>query len=251
MQDRERRRSRGQAPLRLRGVRTDWIDAILIGNDRSNVEQQAAGTLLPFWVRAFVRARGVGLVLASLVIGVVSGSLVALMGWIVQELHVLLFGLPDGHRLSGSDMLSSWRVIGRSDPGRGHSRDVGPLCATVFWTTCGCDRSQCAVRGQALPEGQPAADRADDRVLRLRCVRRHGSGICPDLGRDRLAARPVACGAPRRPSPACRLRGRRRDSRSFRGAARRCLLRLRGGAGHLYGQRSRPGRHQRADGQPR
>ncbi len=160
---------------------------------------------------------------------------------------VRVAGRAQAQRIRHALVLESDR---RSDPGRGHSRDVGPLCATVFWTTCGCDRSQCAVRGQALPEGQPAADRADDRVLRLRCVRRHGSRICPDLGRDRLAARPVARGAPRGPSPACRLWGRRRDSRSFRGAARRCLLRLRGGTGNLYGQRSRPGRHQRADGQP-
>ena len=76
----------------------------------SNVEQTAS-QLLPFWVRAFVRARGIGLVLAGIVIGVASGALVALIGWIVQSLHVLLFGLDLEHRLSASQSLPMWRVL--------------------------------------------------------------------------------------------------------------------------------------------
>ena len=44
-------------------------------------------------------------------IGVASGALVALIGWIVQSLHVLLFGLDLEHRLSASQSLPMWRVL--------------------------------------------------------------------------------------------------------------------------------------------
>ena len=67
--------------------------------------------LLPFWVRAFVRARGVGIVLAALAIGAASGALVALIGSIVQGMHVLLFGIDLEHRLSASEALPAWRVL--------------------------------------------------------------------------------------------------------------------------------------------
>lgn len=67
--------------------------------------------MLPFWVRTFVRARAFGLVLASLVIGVISGILVSAIGWLVQELHILLFGLAPGSRLSASQSLEPWRAV--------------------------------------------------------------------------------------------------------------------------------------------
>ena len=77
----------------------------------SNSEPQTANPLLPFWVRAFVRARGVGLVIAALVIGIASGALVALIGSIVQAMHVLLYGIDLEHRLSASQSLAPWRVL--------------------------------------------------------------------------------------------------------------------------------------------
>ena len=77
----------------------------------SSIEQQSASKLLPFWVRAFVRARGIGLVIAAFVIGIISGGLVALMGWIVQGMHALLFGLAAEQRLSAADDVASWRLL--------------------------------------------------------------------------------------------------------------------------------------------
>lgn len=76
-----------------------------------SVEEQTASTLLPIWVRAFVRARAIGLVIAALVIGVVSGGLVTAISWTVQEMHVLLFGLSDGQRLSATEDTPAWRIM--------------------------------------------------------------------------------------------------------------------------------------------
>ncbi len=75
------------------------------------VEQQTTSTLLPFWVRAFVRARAIGLVIAALAIGIVCGGLVAAIGWTVQEMHVVLFGLPNGQRLSTAEDVPAWRIM--------------------------------------------------------------------------------------------------------------------------------------------
>lgn len=67
--------------------------------------------LLPQAVRNFVRSREAGLVLVGLVVGLISGVLVWLMSSTVQALHVLLFGLAPGQRLSASEHLSPWRVL--------------------------------------------------------------------------------------------------------------------------------------------
>lgn len=67
--------------------------------------------LLPQALRNFVRSRASGLVLVGLVVGLISGGLVWLMGWTVQALHVMLFGLAPGQRLSASEHLSPWRVL--------------------------------------------------------------------------------------------------------------------------------------------
>ena len=70
-----------------------------------------AGLLLPQRIRNFVRSREAGLVMVASVIGLVSGGLVWLVGWSVQEMHVLLFGIPADTRLSGVDRLPVWRVL--------------------------------------------------------------------------------------------------------------------------------------------
>ena len=77
----------------------------------SNTEPQIAGAMLPSWLRTFVRTREVGMVLAAAIIGVASGGLVALMGWALQLMHEVLFGLPEGQRLSASDHADTWRIL--------------------------------------------------------------------------------------------------------------------------------------------
>ena len=77
----------------------------------SNIETQITGRLLPAWLRGFVRSRESGLVLAAGVIGVASGGLVALIGWLVQAMHVVLFGLGYGERLSAAEHVPSWRIV--------------------------------------------------------------------------------------------------------------------------------------------
>lgn len=69
------------------------------------------GRLFPAWIRAFVRARETGLAVVALIIGAVSGLLVAGMSLTSQRLHELLFGLPHGLKLSLSFGLVPWRVI--------------------------------------------------------------------------------------------------------------------------------------------
>ncbi len=69
------------------------------------------GPRLPARLRAFVRAREAGLVLIGVAVGAASGGLVALVSWLVQGLHVILFGLPVEARLSASDGLSAARIL--------------------------------------------------------------------------------------------------------------------------------------------
>ena len=81
----------------------------------------------PPWLRAFVRTREVGLALAAVGIGAVSGVLVAAMSDSAQLLHEIVFGVHQGQHLSGSFGLAHWRVL------------VGPalggvvLTALAYW----------------------------------------------------------------------------------------------------------------------
>jgi len=65
----------------------------------------------PPWLRAFVRTREVGLALAAVGIGAVSGFLVAVMGDSAQAIHEIFFGVQPGLRLSVSFDLTPWRVL--------------------------------------------------------------------------------------------------------------------------------------------
>ncbi len=69
------------------------------------------GGLFPVWLRAFVRTREAGLVLAALAVGAVSGLLVTGMSVVSQLLHEWLFGLPRGLRLSLAASLEPWRAV--------------------------------------------------------------------------------------------------------------------------------------------
>ncbi|WP_131115838.1 chloride channel protein [Lichenihabitans psoromatis] len=69
------------------------------------------GLLFPPALRNFVRSREAGLVLVSLVIGLVSGCLVSFISWGVQSMHVLLFSMPIESRLSATEDLPVWRIL--------------------------------------------------------------------------------------------------------------------------------------------
>jgi chloride channel protein, CIC family len=77
----------------------------------STIETQIKGRQLPGWLRAFVRNRESGLVIAAVVIGIASGGLVAIMGWSVQFMHEHLFNLPSGQRLSATFHVARWRAL--------------------------------------------------------------------------------------------------------------------------------------------
>ena len=70
-----------------------------------------SGRLLPAWIRSFVRGREVGLVAAAALIGAASGILVVGIAVLVQWLHEIVFALPSGVRLSGSQTLVPWRTM--------------------------------------------------------------------------------------------------------------------------------------------
>ena len=73
--------------------------------------ESAAGFLLPSALRAFVRNRETGLVITGMIIGVVSGLLVAVISKLSQLAHVLLFDIPlDGH-LSSTGAISWQRSL--------------------------------------------------------------------------------------------------------------------------------------------
>jgi chloride channel protein, CIC family len=67
--------------------------------------------VLPFWLRAFVRARESGLVLAAVFIGVGTGLLVACIGLAAQRVHELLYGIAWNSHLSLQTDIAWWRVM--------------------------------------------------------------------------------------------------------------------------------------------
>ena len=67
--------------------------------------RSVSNNCFPYWLRAFVRTREIGLVVAALFIGAMSGLLVAAMGLITQDMHVIFFGFPIDERLSAQQAL--------------------------------------------------------------------------------------------------------------------------------------------------
>lgn len=60
----------------------------------------------------FLTARGITIVLLACVVGVIAGALATILGFIVQFMHWVLFGLPAGARLSAMFSLSSpWQAL--------------------------------------------------------------------------------------------------------------------------------------------
>jgi CIC family chloride channel protein len=93
------------APIKAR------IAMTLVAPRETKDPESAAGFLLPSALRAFVRNRETGLVITGMIIGVVSGLLVAVISKLSQLAHVLLFDIPlDGH-LSSTGAISWQRSL--------------------------------------------------------------------------------------------------------------------------------------------
>jgi CIC family chloride channel protein len=67
--------------------------------------------LLPAGLRNFVRSREIGLVLVSIVLGLLSGLLVAIISRLSQLAHVLLFDIPFDAHLSATGVISWQRTL--------------------------------------------------------------------------------------------------------------------------------------------
>lgn len=66
----------------------------------------------PSRFRALVRGDEIGLVLVAAVVGLISGLLVTAIGWAAQVLHVILYSLDEGDRLSGlRALVSPWYAL--------------------------------------------------------------------------------------------------------------------------------------------
>ena len=65
----------------------------------------------PLRLRAFVRARESALILVALAVGAMSGLFVAAMSAAVEYLHVALFAIAPGTRLSGQFSLDPYRAV--------------------------------------------------------------------------------------------------------------------------------------------
>ncbi len=64
----------------------------------------------PAQLRVLIRRSEFGLIVTAAVIGVLAGLAVAAMSWISHELHVLIFDIGSGERLSSSTNLD-WKVV--------------------------------------------------------------------------------------------------------------------------------------------
>jgi CIC family chloride channel protein len=65
----------------------------------------------PRWMRAFVRAHETSLVVLAALVGTIGGLTVAVMSAAVEGLHVVLFDLEMGERLSSQFNIDPWRAI--------------------------------------------------------------------------------------------------------------------------------------------
>ena len=77
----------------------------------ARITSQSFDRRLPFGLRAFVRARETGLVLAAVVVGAVSGLLVSAISIGSQKLHEILYGLAAQQHLSTSTTIVWWRLL--------------------------------------------------------------------------------------------------------------------------------------------
>lgn len=76
----------------------------------SQVPSQKFDRLFPFWLRAFVRAREIGLVGVACLVGLLSGLLVSALSNASQWAHEVIFGLERHQHLSIAQGVEWWRL---------------------------------------------------------------------------------------------------------------------------------------------
>src|SRR5438128_6589760 len=112
------------------------------GNFRRLVPSVGFPFDVPRRLRAFVRARETSLVLLAVVIGALGGLAVAAMSALVDLLHMVLFGLGPGERLSAQAHLDPSVAI-RPDARRTRPGTCRyPDCASPAGARSRPDRSQ-------------------------------------------------------------------------------------------------------------
>lgn len=79
--------------------------------DPQDRSRPTSGFLLPLALRNFVRSRETGVVLVAVVIGLLSGLLVAIISTLSQLAHSVLFDIPFGDHLSSSGVISWQRTL--------------------------------------------------------------------------------------------------------------------------------------------
>src|SRR4051812_48195578 len=105
--------------------------------------------LLPAGLRNFVRSRETGLVLVSIVVGLLSGLLVGLIGTLSEFAHALLFDIPYDAHLSATGVISWQRTLLVPISG-------GVVLAVIGWITAGKLKGEVseAIQGNALFGGR-------------------------------------------------------------------------------------------------
>ena len=200
----------------------------------------------PQRLRAFVRAHEASLVVLALLIGTIGGLAVAAMSAAVEGLHVVLFNLEWGDRLSSQFRIEPLRaLLVPSLGGLAARRGVPAVAALAAGARNRPDRGQCPAWRADVVSRQRDRGAADGLVQRRRRLGRTGSGLYPVGQRDRGIARPRLSSAPRRSAHHGGLRRRGRDRRRVRRAAGRRLLCVRTGDRRLYAGQPDAGRRRR------
>ena len=88
-----------------------WRTALPAVHGSAEMVTRARYLEAPQRLRAFVRAHEASLVVLALLIGLIGGLAVAAMGAAVEGLHVLLFDLEWGDRLSSQFRIEPWRAL--------------------------------------------------------------------------------------------------------------------------------------------
>ena len=194
---------------------------------------------VPRRLRAFVRARETSLALLASGVGAIAGIVVAAMSAAVDVLHMVLFGLEPGQRLSAASALDPRLAVGVPVIGGAlfRAQPLSPV-SVAAGARGRSHRGQRVAWRPHVAARQLYRDAADDLVERRRSVGRPGGRLHPDGERHRVVAGPALSPAPQRSADDGRSRRRRCHRGRFSGAARGRLLCLR--AHHWRLQRGEP-----------
>ena len=222
------------------------VDFLHLRRPHQDASPSNAG-LLPPGLRAFVRSRETGLVLAALVVGAGAGALVAGLSAAAQFVHERIFDLSRGAHLSVATDAPLWRAF--------VSLLVGGLLLAALSTWAGrrfANRMADAIEANALQGGrmslagsvfitlQTFISNACGASVGLEAAYTQISSACASLLRQRVG------GPAQRHAPSRRLRRGRSHRRGLRRSARRRLLWLRSRARRLQRRLARARRRQRA-----